>query len=340
MARGFSVPSASKRRRVFSRASSSLKRYAEVCGVHTSTLYYYLDPLPKEPEAFSKIPAEVVEAFLLLKCRGIYFYSTPPNHAVPWPWLLINVFTVSSLADLLDRYRSLGIKTYQVQVVLDAGVDRWWRKPYEELPVDYDDSYWNAFWSSVDMVKSLRREFGFFYEVTIPDYVDDYSSAWRRKHALWIDNYSNIDRTLDNVFYILSQDKKVQWLLPAQGYEDVPPSILKAVEVYVAHELHKRYRIGLANLCTSKRASLIVETIRLARELCNDCRYHVFGPSLTAVKKAIALGYLQHGDSWDSTAWTYPRGPGWSAKTVGERVQYFLFYLRHVVDGLTGGGNG
>jgi hypothetical protein len=227
-----------------------------------------------------------------------------------------------------------------VQVVLDAGVDRWWRKPYEELPIDYDDSYWNAFWSSVDMVKSLRREFGFFYEVTIPDYVDDYSSTWGRKHALWIDNYSNIDRTLDNVFHILSQDKKVQWLLPAQGYEDVPPSILKAVEVYVAHELHKRYRIGLANLCTSKGVSLIVETIRLARELCNDCRYHVFGPSLTAVKKAIALGYLQHGDSWDSTAWTYPRGPGWSAKTVDERVHYFLFYLKHVVDGFVGGESG
>jgi hypothetical protein len=340
MARGFSVPSASKRRRVFSRASSSFKRYAEVCGVHPSTLYYYLDPFPKEPEAFSKIPAEVIEAFLLLKCRGVYFYSTPPNHAVPWPWLLINVFTVNSLADLLDRYRSLGVKTYQVQVVLDAGVDRWWRKPYKELPIDYDDSYWNVFWISVDRIKSFVKEFGFFYEVTAPDYVDDYSATWGRKHCLWIDNYTNIDRTLENVFYIIEQDKKIQWLLPAQGFEDVPESILKAIEVYVAHGLHRRYRIGLANLCTSKKASMIVETIRLAREFCKECRYHVFGPSLTAIKKSITLGYMLPGDSWDSTAWTYPRGSGWSAKTVDERVHYFLFYLKHVVDGFVGGGSG
>jgi hypothetical protein len=339
MARVFSVPSASKRRRVFSRASSSLKRYAEVCGVHPSTLYYYLDLFPKEPEAFSRIPAEVVEAFLLLKCRSIYFYSVPPNHVVPWPWLLINVFTVNSLAGLLDRYRSLGIKTYQVQVVLDAGVDKWWRKPCSELPVDYDNSYWNVFWTSVDRIKSLAKEFGFFYEVTVPDYVDDYSSAWGRKHCLWIDNYTNIDRTLDNVFYILSQDKSVPWLLPAQGYEDVPQSILKAIEVYMESRLHEKYRIGLANLCTSKKASLIVKTIQLARELCNDCRYHVFGPSLTAIKKSIALSYLQPGDSWDSTAWTYPRGSGWSAKTADERIQYFLFYLRHIVDEFVGGGD-
>jgi hypothetical protein len=157
----------------------------------------------------SSAPPEVLEAFLLLKCRGIYFYSTPPNHVIPWMWLLINVFTIDTLADLLDTYRSIGIKTYSIQVVLDAGVDKYWREPYEELHIDYDDSYWNTFWSSVDTVKSIRREFGFFYEVTVPDYVDDYSSAWGRKHYLWIDNYTNIDRTLDNVLYILSQDKSV-----------------------------------------------------------------------------------------------------------------------------------
>jgi hypothetical protein len=339
MARVFSVPSASKRRRVFSRASSSFKRYAEVCGIHPSTLYYYLDVFPKDPGKFSKIAAEVIEAFLLLRCKNIYFYTSPPNHSVPWLWILANVFVADSLANLLDAYRDLGIKTYSIKVILDAGVDKYWRKPCSELPVDYDNSYWNVFWTSVDRIKSLAKEFGFFYEVTVPDYVDDYSSAWGKKHCLWIDNYTNIDRTLDNVFYILSQDKSVPWLLPAQGYEDVPQSILKAIEVYMESRLHKKYRIGLANLCTSKKASLIVKTIQLARELCNDCRYHVFGPSLTAIKKSIALSHLQPGDSWDSTAWTYPRGSGWSAKTADERIQYFLFYLRHIVDGFVGGGD-
>jgi hypothetical protein len=340
MAHDFKVPSAPRYRAVFRRLSIRGEEMAKICGVSIMSLYSYLGVFPRDPETFSKTPAEVLEAFLLLKCRGIYFYSSPPNHVVPWPWLLVNVFTVNTLADLLETYRSMGIKTYTLQVIVDAGVDKYWRKPYEELLIDYDDSYWNVFWFSADAVKKLHKEFGFFYEVTAPDYVDDYSAAWGRKHCLWIDNYTNIDRTLENVFHIIEQDKKIQWLLPAQGFEGVPESILKAVEVYAAHGLHRRYRIGLANLCTSKKASMIVETIRLAREFCKECRYHVFGPSLTAIKKAIALGYLLPGDSWDSTAWTYPRGSGWSAKTVGERVQYFLFYLRHIVDGFVGGESG
>jgi hypothetical protein len=338
MSHNLKVSSTSRRRAVFRRLSTSGEDIARMCGVTVRSLYSYLNVFPRDPKTFSKIPAEVLEAFLLLKCRGIHFYSSPPNH-VPWPWLLINVFTVDTLADLLDRYRSLGIKTYQIHVVLDAGVDKYWRKPYDELPTDYDDSYWNVFWSSVNTVKKLHKEFGFFYEVTVPDYVDDYSATWGRKHCLWIDNCTNIDRTLENVFYVIEQDK-IPWLLPVQGFEDVPESILKAIEVYVAHGVHRRYRIGLANLCTSKKASMIVETIRLAREFCKECRYHVFGPSLTAVKKSIVLGYLLPGDSWDSTAWTFPRGSGWSAKTVDERVHYFLFYLRHIIDGFVGGESG
>jgi hypothetical protein len=339
MAHDFKVPSAPRYRAVFRRLSIRGEEMAKICGVSIMSLYSYLDVFPRDPETFSKIPAEVLEAFLLLRCKNIYFYTSPPNHSVPWLWILANVFVADSLANLLDAYRDLGIKTYSIKVILDAGVDKYWRKPCSELPVDYDNSYWNVFWTSVDRIKSLAKEFGFFYEVTVPDYVDDYSSAWGGKHCLWIDNYTNIDRTLDNVFYILSQDKSVPWLLPAQGYEDVPQSILKAIEVYMESRLHKKYRIGLANLCTSKKASLIVKTIQLARELCNDCRYHVFGPSLTAIKKSIALSYLQPGDSWDSTAWTYPRGSGWSAKTADERIQYFLFYLRHIVDGFVGGGD-
>jgi len=302
--------------------------------VHRSTLYLYLDVFPRDPEAFSKIPPDIVEAYLLLRCRGVRFYTSPPSHAVPWLWLLVNIFTVDSLADLLEIYKSIGIKTYALQVLVDAGVDRCWRKPCSNLAIDYDDSYWNTFWNAIDITKKLHREFGFYYEVTVPDYVDDYSSTWGKKHCLWIDSYTNIDRTLENVFYITPQDRNIQWLLPAQGFEDTPPSILKAIEVYVSQDLHKKYRIALANLCTSKKASLIVETVKLAREVCRECRYHVFGPSLTAIKKAIQLNYLRSGDSWDSTAWTFPRGNGWSAKTVNERIQYFLFYLKHIVEGV------
>ena len=321
-------------RRVFKRLSRGAEEVARAFGVSPRSLYYYLDVFGRDPNEFSHIPSEVVEAFLLLKCRGISFYTLPPS-SIPWPWLMVNVFNLDSLADLLDDYKERGIKTYALQVILDAGVDKWWRKPREELPVDYTEDYWEAFWRAVDEAKGLRREFGFWLEVVAPDYPDDYSSAWGKKHCLWMDSYTNVDRTLENVFHVISQDGKVRWLLPAQGYEDVPESILRSVEAYVNCGLHRSYRIALANLCVSRRASTIVETIRLAREEFEECKYHVFGPSLTAVKKAISLGYLKGGDSWDTMAWTYPRSKSfWSAKSSEERTTYFLLYLKHVVGAL------
>uniref|UniRef100_A0A7J2U1V9 Uncharacterized protein n=1 Tax=Ignisphaera aggregans TaxID=334771 RepID=A0A7J2U1V9_9CREN len=99
------------------------------------------------------------------------------------------------------------------------------------------------------------------------------------------------------MFYIIEQDKKVLWLLPAQGYEDVPESILLPLEVYTSKGLHKRYRVGLANLCTTKSDKIVVETIRIAREFCKECNFHIFGAKLTAVAKAMEMHCLRHGDS-------------------------------------------
>jgi len=316
-----------------SRPLRGVRVLSRLLGIPKTSVSRWLHELAEDPEALINVHREVVEAYLLLKRHRLYFYTMPPNSTL-WPWILANVFVADVLGDLLESYRGAGIETTSIQVILDAGVDRYWRKPYTQLSIDYDCSYWTLFWEAVDGVKALSREFGFSFEVTVPDYVDDYSSVWRRKHCLWIDNHTNIDRTLENVFLILSQDRGVEWLLPAQGYEDVPQSILKSIEVYMNHNLHKRYRIGLANLCTSKKASIIVETIRLAREFCGECVYHIFGPSLTAIKNAVKHGILQPGDSWDSAAWTFPRGNGWSAKTSEERVAYFLFYLRHIAEAL------
>jgi len=189
------------------------------------------------------------------------------------------------------------------------------------------------------MLKSLRNEYWLFFEVTVPDYPDDYSKAWGKQHCLWVDSYTNIDRTLENVFYVIEQDKKIQWLLPAQGYEDIPESILLSLEVYTSHGLHKRYRIGLANLCTTKSDSIIVSTLKLSREFCKECGFHVFGAKLTAVAKAIEMRYLKPGDSFDTFSWTFTRSGvyvnrrGWqkySAETVEERGFLFKQYLKRI----------
>jgi len=229
----------------------------------------------------------------------------------------------------IDRFIDKDLKI--VAVILDAAVDYYWKKPCSSTPVDYDNDYWNRFWNAVDYLKSIAKEKWIHLEVTVPDYPDDYSKEWKKEHCLWIDSYTNVDRTLENVFYIIEQDRGVKWLLPAQGYENTPESILLPLEVYTKHRMHKKYRIALANLCTTKNTATIVKTVYIARQFCPDCSFHIFGPSIKAVEDAA----LKQGDSFDSAAWTFPRSSGlWSAKNEHERRVYFELYLKRVAEAL------
>jgi hypothetical protein len=277
---------------------SLIDAIASICGVARSTLYKYL-------KIFEGLDKEVRLVASVSRCRGIYFYTSPPE-SVAYPFVVVNVFNYSEvLPKLVDRLRELGVRG--IRVIIDAGVTNVWRKPCSSICFDYDDAYWNAFWQAVDYAKSFARQ-GIFAEVTVPDYPDDYTRHWGKAHCLWVDSYTNIDRTLENIFYVIDHDKKAPWLLPAQGYENVPESVLLPIEVFVDQELHKRYRIAIANICTGNYDKVIYETIRVAREFCKECKYHVFGARLSAIRKAIAGKLLGDGDSFDSIAWGYSKG--------------------------------
>jgi len=313
----------------------SLRRVAQELGLSLASFRQWLNSLGN----YRALPEEVLVALATIRKTGIAFYTFPINADVPWLYILTNVYEVDKVVRYVEYLKSLGINTSKVSIILDSGVERYWKKSCSEVAFDYNDDYWNMFWRAVDLLKSLRSEYWLFFEVTVPDYPDDYSKAWGKQHCLWVDSYTNIDRTLENVFYIIEHDKKVLWLLPAQGYENVPESILLPLEVYVSHGLHKRYRIGLANLCTAKSDSIIVNTLRLARELCRECGFHVFGAKLIAVAKAIRMHYIRHGDSFDTFSWTFARGgvyvnrrgkQRYSAETVEERSYLFKLYLRRV----------
>jgi hypothetical protein len=317
----------------------SLRKLALELGFSWSSFRQWLEGLGN----YRALPEEVLIALAAIRKTGIAFYTFPINADVPWLCLLTNVYEVNRVVEHVVLLRGLGINTSKVLIILDSGVERYWKKQCRDVAFDYDDDYWNRFWRAVDTLKSLRSEFWVFFEVTVPDYPDDYSRAWGKQHCLWVDNYTNIDRTLENVFYIIEHDKSVNWLLPAQGYENNPESILLSLEVYVSHGLHKRYRIGLANLCTAKSDRVIVNTLRLAREFCSDCRLHVFGPKLTAIVKAVRLHYLKPGDSFDTFSWTFTRGgvyvnrrgrQRYSAETVEERTLLFMLYLKRVSEAL------
>jgi hypothetical protein len=313
----------------------SLRKLALGLGFNWSTFKQWLEGLGD----YRALPEDVLVALATIRRTGIAFYTFPINADVPWLYLLTNVYGVDKVVEHVELLKSIGINTSKVTIILDSGVERYWKKSCRDAAFDSDDRYWNIFWNAVDMLKGLRNEYWVFFEVTAPDYPDDYSKAWGKQHCLWVDNYTNIDRTLENVFYVIEHDKKVQWLLPAQGYENIPKSILLPLEVYVSQGLHRRYRIGLANLCTAKSDSVIVETIRLAREFCRECNFHVFGPKLTAVAKAVRMHYLKPGDSFDTFSWTFTesgvyvnrRGKQkYSAETKEERTLLFKLNLKKV----------
>jgi hypothetical protein len=319
--------------------SMSFREIARLLNISWSSFMRWLRGLGN----YRALPEDVLTALATIRRTGIAFYTFPINTDVPWLYILTNVYEVNKVVKYIEYIKSLGVNTSKISIVLDSGVERYWKKSCREVAFDYSDEYWNTFWSAVDMLKSLRNEFWIFFEVTVPDYPDDYSRAWGKQHCLWVDNHTNIYRTLENVFYIIEHDKSVKWLLPAQGYENVPESILLPLEVYVSHGLHKRYRIGLANLCTTKSDSIIVNTLRLAREFCRECGFHVFGAKLTAVEKALKNHYLKPGDSFDTFSWTFTRGgvyvnrrgrQRYSAETKEERELLFKSYLRRVADAL------
>lgn len=288
------------------------------------------------------VEPDVIRAFVVLRKRGLKFYTTPPRGTL-WPWILVNVFSVDVLAGILDLYRRSCAKVESV--VLDAGVSRYWRKSCTEIPPDYNDNYWKAFWEAVDRVKQLSKEFGFGYEVVVPDYPDVYPRAWGRSHALWTEECSdlvtNVDRTLENIYRLLDHDRRIPWLIPVQGYEDTPQSIANTLADMVEVLGSRRYRYGLANISTSKKPSITIEVLRRAREVCNKCELHIFRMGLHSLKLALREGLLRYGDSWDTTSWTFPRSGGfWSCKTAEERRIYFAIYAEHLFNIVSGDQHG
>jgi hypothetical protein len=318
----------------------SLRRVAQELGFSWSTFKQWLEGLGN----YRALHEDILIALAATRRAGIAFYTFPINADVPWLYLLTNVYEVDKVVEHVEHLKSFGINASKISIILDSGVERYWKKSCRDVAFDYDDDYWNRFWNAVDLLKSLRSEYWLFFEVVIPDYPNDYTKHWGKQHCLWVDSCTNIDRTLENAFYIIEHDKKVLWLLPAQGYEDVPESILLPLEVYVSHGLHKKYRIGLANLCTAKSDSIIVNTLKLSREFCRECSFHVFGAKLTAVAKAVKMHYLKPGDSFDAFSWTFARSGvyvnrrGWqrySAEAREEREFLFKQYLKRVAKTLT-----
>jgi len=147
----------------------------------------------------------------------------------------------------------------------------------------------------------------------IPDYPDGY-----RNNPI----ENNVEKTLKNIEHF-SKIGGVKWVYPIQ-------SDYMSLESfhYSCHQVQK-YRpeiVAIGTVCKTRNVDFILKCCRMARNHFPNAWIHAFGPTLRALPKI--LPYI---DSWDSCAFFTSRKSGERmAKTVQQRYEYYLNYLRRV----------
>jgi len=255
------------------------------------------------------------------------FYTLPPL-SVQYPFILVNANHPEEGLRYIRRNRK-AIKA----VLIDSGIEIFRDPKVKEYPEGPRGRILKQV-RLYNRVKSLVP--GAHILVTIPDYCDDYIPG-----NLWISQeFTNIERTFQNVVWALDEFPEIPWLVPIQGHNKKPRSIAKSI--YLLEEagiLSDRKYYAVANLCVEKSQEIIVETLKIARKALPGKFIHAFGLDMRAIAKAYHYRllsstdtqlFMRQGmklwkegmvmraikraglrgilDSTDSTAWTRPCG--------------------------------
>jgi len=233
----------------------------------------------------------------------VKMFTTPPK---PYPYVLINV--------MHPKFSPL---RYAKEVIIDSGVEIF-RNPQIK---DYPKNHINKVLKVYAKVKQIVRNNNVW--VTVPDYPDDY-----HPHNLWFnEQYTNIERTVENVLKYTEQYKSIPWLIPIQGWNKNPLSVLRSINLYKEYGILDKFNYyAVGNLCVENDVNIMYKTLKIVREALNNKKIHVFGLRLNALRKVYWLI-----DSFDTTAWTRPvdssLNANYSCKTKEERIKFFDRWL-------------
>lgn len=235
------------------------------------------------------------------------FYTLPPLQ-VAYPYVLINANRPEDGLRYIRRHAGL-----VESVIIDSGIEIFRKKEC----FDYPPGHLGRIVRIYHRVKQLVKDVW----ATCPDYCDDY-----HPRQLWLSNgYTNIERTVDSVLKCLEKHPDVNWIIPVQGWNRKPRSVLRCLNLYKEYGVDGEY-YGVANLCVEKSENIIVKTVRYVKSMLGDKRIHVFGLSLPVARR---LRYDIY--SFDSMAWTRPVDrKGWSCKNTEERVKYFIKWVKRL----------
>jgi hypothetical protein len=228
------------------------------------------------------------------------FYTLPPR-GVEYPYLFV---TFSQRRELLRRRHEHAIMDSNVGLFfLHMGLR------------DYPPSFLRLHYPHAAKVYSelLRGRL----LVTIPDYPSDYFIGGRQAPSA----EDNVERTLRNIREFLKVSG-VNWLPVIQSRFMDTLSFIDSCERVKELVGHDYPQVAIGTVCKSRDLRWIAYCCRYARLSFPRSWIHAFGLTLGAlphVRKYI--------DSWDSTAYTFPRPRGHSCKNSAEARKYFEDYL-------------
>jgi len=242
----------------------------------------------------------------------IRFFTLPP---IPYEYIIINANNPQVGLSYIRKYRDT-IKN----VIIDSGIEIFRNPKIFDYPP-------NHIYRIVYLHNHICRLLPHAEVLaTIPDYCDDYNpkSLWKSEKE------SNIERTIQNIIKYTKQFEYVNWLIPIQGWNKNPKSIIRAIEQLKDIGTLDNYEyFGIGNLCIESNTQIIYETAKLARKLLPKKKLHFFGLKLRAIP--FVFSYI---NSFDSLAWTRPINKSlmakWSCKTKEERIRYFVAWLKRL----------
>jgi hypothetical protein len=203
------------------------------------------------------------------------FFTYPPR---PYPYVLINA----------NRPQFSMLK-YAKKVIIDSGVEIFRDRNVKDYPKDHMNKILRIYFY-------VKRNYNVDVHVVCPDYPDDYHPK-----SLWInDEYTNIERTIDNVVKCLEKYPYVNWIIVIQGHNKDPSSVYRSIKLYdELGILRERDYFAVGNLCVENNTKIIYETVRNVYKTLSDKKIHVFGLKLNALRKVMTMIY-----SFDSFAWS------------------------------------
>ena len=251
----------------------------------------------------------------------VKFFTLPPDR-MDYPYILINANHPENGLRYVASHRS-SIEA----VIIDSGIEIFRNPSIKEYPGGAE-AWIKRLVDLYDRAKKIVPHARVY--VTCPDYCDDYHPK-----SLWLsDDLTNIERTILNILMCVDWYSDVDWLIPVQGWNRKPESLMISLDyLHQLGVLKNRRYIAIANLCVEPSTEIVRKSVLYVRHWLkiygySDTDIHVFGLKIAAlhsIKNMIT--------SFDSTAWTRPvstrlhRVFPWSAKTDEERMLFFIEYL-------------